>query len=196
SENNESDNYREDCHPQENSEKDKEIKSIIESLLFSANEPLSVTKIYFLLKEDFSVNKKYISTTIDFLKNEYDANMRGFEISEVSDGFILKTRKTYHIWIKKLHKERAHDALSKTALETLSIIAYKQPISRGEIEKIRGVNVDGAMKILLEKALICASGRKEVPGKPWLYSTTKNFLMAFGLKNLQELPPLGELSLN
>ncbi|MBN2145708.1 MAG: SMC-Scp complex subunit ScpB, partial [Candidatus Aureabacteria bacterium] len=99
-------------------------------------------------------------------------------------------------WVKKIIKAQHKERFSKSALETLAIIAYRQPISRAEIEEIRGVNVDGIMRFLLEKGLIQVSGKKDIPGKPWLYSTTKEFLVNFGLNSLQELPPLNELELN
>ena len=173
------------------------IKSIIESILFAAIESISLKELFNILKNDFSLTKLELSSLLDELKEEYLSNSRGFELIYIAEGFQLKTKKKYAKWVEKtLKKKISYERLSKSALETLSIIAYKQPVTRAEIEEIRGVNVDGIMRVLLDKGLIFASGKKDSPGKPGLYSTTKLFLTTFGLKNLQELPPLGELNLN
>jgi len=174
-----------------------QIKSIIESILFAAIESISLKELFNILKNDFPLTKKDISTLLDELKEEYLRLNRGFELMYIADGFQLKTKKEHAKWVEKALKKRvSYERLSKSSLETLSIIAYKQPVTRAEIEEIRGVNVDGVMRVLLDKGLVFASGKKDSPGKPGLYSTTKLFLTTFGLKNLQELPPLGELNLN
>jgi segregation and condensation protein B len=182
----------------ENTEKDTlKVKAILESILFASGEPVSAKVLFNALKDDFSVSKKDITELIIELKEEYESSNRGFQLVSVAEGYQLKTKPPYSPWVKKVIKcSSSQEKLSKPALETLAIVAYKQPISRGEIEQIRGVNVDGTMRALIDKGLIFASGRKDIPGKPWLYSTTKAFLTIFGLKNLQELPPLGELNLN
>ena len=173
------------------------IKPIIESILFATSEPVSLNNIYNVLKNDFSVTKKDLTYLLEDLRSVYNNKNRGFELVYIADGFQLKTKKEYVKWIEKSFKKKTtYERLSKSALETLSILAYKQPTTRAEIEDIRGVNVDGVMRVLLDKGLIFASGKKDSPGKPSLYSTTKLFLTTFGLKNLQELPPLGELNFN
>lgn len=173
-----------------------DVKLIIEALLFSASTPLSTGKIHSVLKDDFSLSKKDLTKILLDMKDSYEQEERAFELVSIADGYLLKTRSKFYPWLKQLYKGVAHERLSRPALETLSIIAYKQPISRAEIEGIRGVNVDGVMRVLLDKGMIYASGRKDVPGKPWLYSTTKNFLTSFGLKNIQDLPALGEINRN
>lgn len=187
---------QEELLPEEPIDKNR-IKAIIESILFASTEPLSHNKILSVLKDDFPITKKDITAFIIELKEDYDKTERGFKIFSVAEGYILKTNSKYAKWVKKIVKTNLNnEKLSKPALETLAIIAYKQPISRAEIESIRGVNIDGTMKVLLDKGLIFVSGRKEIPGKPLLYSTTKVFLNVFGLKSIEELPTLGELSLN
>ena len=172
------------------------IRGIIEAILFATSEPVTVGQLHFFLKENFLINKKGIEKLLSEIKEDYTTAGRSFELVDVAGGYQLRTKTEYSAEIKRFLKISGHEKLSKASLETLAIIAYKQPISRAEIEKIRGVNIDGVMRILLEKELIYASGQKEVPGKPWLYSTTKNFLVTFGLKSIQELPPIGELNLN
>jgi segregation and condensation protein B len=161
----------------------EEIKNIIEVLLFITNTPVSLDK----LVETLEVNKENIIEAIDELKKEYQN--RPLMINEVAGGYIMSSRPEYHVWIKKLFKEKITYKLSQSALETLAIIAYKQPITRAEIEAIRGVDVSGVIETLLERKLIRVSGRKETLGRPLLYSTTQEFLKYFGLKDLGELPP-------
>jgi segregation and condensation protein B len=172
----------------------KNAKGIIESVLFASSEPVSFSQLHDILKEGFT--QKEIREILNQMKEEYLQGERGIELFELNEGLQLKTRPQFAPWIRKIIKVQHKERFSKSALETLAIIAYKQPISRAEIEEIRGVNVDGVMRVLLEKGLIHVSGKKDIPGKPWLYSTTKEFLIHFGLKSLQELPPLNELTLN
>ncbi len=177
-------------------EEAQKIKGILEAILFASSEPITTGQFQFFLKETFLVTRKNVEDLLFQLKEEYDKSGRSFELVTQSEGYQLRTRSEYNESIKRFLKQATHEKLSKAALETLAIIAYKQPVTRAEIEKIRGVSVDGPMKILLEKDLIYPSGQRDVPGKPWLYSTTKTFLTVFNLKSLQELPPLGELNLN
>lgn len=174
----------------------KKIKSIIEAVLFASHAPVTLGQIFYFLKESFLITKKDVEKFIEELKLEYDESKRSFELTELHDGFQLLTRKEFSPHIKKFLKISTTEKLSKSALETLAIIAYKQPITRAEIEQVRGVNIDGVMKVLIEKGLIQSAGQKDVPGKPQLYVTTKLFLTIFGLKSIGELPPIGEQNLN
>jgi len=169
----------------------EEAKKIIETLLFVSEKPLSLERI----KEILEVfEKDTISTLIEELKNEYQQNNRTFTVEEVGGGYRLATDSFYGPWIRKLFKMDRRDRLTMPSMETLSIIAYKQPITKSEIEAIRGVNVDGVLKNLLERNLTRITGRKEIMGRPFLYGTTREFLIHFGLNSLEDLPGLKEFS--
>lgn len=168
----------------------KEKKDIIELLLFTSGESITVSSI----KEITGFSEEEIKTLLDELIIEYDERNGGIVIKEIAGGFQLITNPQYSEWVKKIKKNVNQARLSMAALETLAIIAYKQPIIKAEIEQIRGVNSDGAIKTLLEKRLIRIVGKKEAPGRPFLYGTTKEFLEYFGLKDLTELPTLKDLS--
>jgi segregation and condensation protein B len=168
---------------------DLDKKSLIEALLFISGEPLvpkDIKKITDFSEED-------ISTSLNELVDEYRSRNGGFIVTEIAEGYQMVTNPEYAPWIRKLKSTTTSAKLSLAALETLSMVAYKQPITKVEIEQLRGVNSDGVVKSLLEKRLIKILGKKEVPGKPMLYGTTKEFLQYFGLKDLSELPTLKEL---
>ncbi len=167
---------------------DKEAKSIIEAVLFIAGEPLSIDTLRKLLE----IDKVQIERLIKELINEYTLRNCGLLIVEVAGGFQMVTNPACAPWAKKLLLTAVPTRLSQPSLETLAIIAYKQPIIKSEIEAIRGVNSDGVVKTLLERRLIKILGRKEVPGRPLMYGTTREFLQYFGLKDLSELPTLKE----
>ncbi len=167
---------------------DKEIKSIIESLLFVSSEPLAVDA----LKNITEVEKQEVERLVRELINEYQLRSSGLLVVEVAGGVQMVTNPASFPWVKKLLAAVIPTRLSQQSLETLAIIAYKQPIVKAEIEAIRGVNSDGVVKTLLERRLIKILGRKEVPGRPLMYGTTKEFLQYFGLKDLSELPTLKE----
>ena len=164
-----------------------QIKSIIEALLFVADKPLSVEQI----KAVIEVDKTEIKSNIDELKREYEEK-HSFRIREVAGGSQLVTDPIYAPWLRKFFQGGRKGKLSKAALETLAIVSYKQPITKPEITQIRGVDVDGVMRKLLEKGLVKITGRKDVIGKPLMYATTKMFLEYFGLNSLEELPDLDE----
>ena len=128
------------------------------------------------------------------LKNEYEIQKRSFTIAEIAGGFQLVTDSYYAPWIKRLLIKEKTQRLSMPAMETLAIIAYKQPLTKSEMETIRGVNIDGVIENLLEKNLIKTSGRREAPGRPFIYTTTDEFLVHFGLKSLEDLPKLKEFT--
>ena len=167
-----------------------EIKLILESLLFSTEAPIRLEK----LNEIFPDTQiKDLREIMSELNQEYVTFNRSFAIREVANGFQFYTKTEYAPWIKKFKKIRPA-RLSPATLETLAIIAYKQPLTRAEIEDVRGVDAGGILRALLEKNLIKIIGKKDVPGKPLLYSTTPKFLTMFGLKGLKDLPTLEDVS--
>jgi segregation and condensation protein B len=167
----------------------EEIKYIIESLLLVAEEPLQIDRINNILT---GAEKKEIQNALAELSKEYEARKGGFFLREVAGGYQIRTRPEYREWIKRLIQPKTL-RLSRAALETLAIIAYKQPIIRSDIEHIRGVNCGGILRMLLERKLIRVLGRKEIPGRPLIYATTKQFLEVFDLKNLKDLPTPEEI---
>lgn len=167
----------------------QELKYIVESLIFVAEGPLSFEKIKALLP-DFESSA--IREAITDLMAEYESRKNSFTLYEIAGGYQFRTKHEYKSWINLLVPSK-ESRLSKAALETLAIIAYKQPIIRSEIEHIRGVDSGGVLRILLEKNLIKILGRKEIPGRPLIYVTTKYFLEVFGLKDLKSLPTPKEI---
>lgn len=166
------------------------MSAILEALLLSSDEPLTPGKVREILPEFKDVNVKKI---VDELNELYQQSGRAFRIEAIADGYQFFTLPDYASYIEKLHARRLQSRLSTKALETLAIVAYKQPITRHDIEEIRGVNVDGVIKTLLSRNLITISGAANTLGNPFLYKTTRQFLEYFGLKNLKELPRLKEL---
>jgi len=167
----------------------KPLKFIIESLLFVTEEPLSVQQFKNILETE---EADAIRTALEALTDEYDRRGGGFELRQVAGGFQFRTRSEYSEWVKKLLKP-SPAKLSRAALETLAIIAYKQPIIRGNVEHIRGVDCGGVLRMLLEKKLIRVLGRKDIPGRPMIYGTTRQFLEVFNLKDLRDLPSPKEI---
>ena len=167
-----------------------EISPLLEALIFVSPTPLSLKKIQEVVGDSFPA--KEVETALFQLVREYETPERGLYIQEVADGFQFRTKPRFSEWIKRL-KKISPARLSKAALETLAIIAYKQPVTRGDMERLRGVEVDGIVRTLLEKNLIRIVGRKEIPGRPILYGTTQRFLELFELKNLSSLPSLEEI---
>ncbi len=169
---------------------ESELKPIIEALIYIAEEPITEPALVDILGKE---NKDLIRTVIARLLEEYQSSERGLEIKEIASGYKMATKPEHHEWIRNYVKRQTPSIrLSLAALETLAVIAYKQPITIPEIQEIRGVNAVGVLKTLIDKKLVTASGRKNVIGRPILYKTTREFLMHFGLKGLDELPSLGE----
>ncbi len=166
------------------------LKSIIESLVFVSETPLSLNRLKAILGD---VDLRDIRLALAELKGEYEDRQGGFTLQEVAGGYQFRTRSAYSDWIKKLLKP-SPTRLSRAALETLAIIAYKQPIIRADVEHIRGVDSGGVLRLLLEKKLIRVLGRKDIPGRPMIYGTTKDFLEIFNLKDLSELPSPKEIT--
>lgn len=172
----------------------EEAKRVIEALLFATNKPTAINDIAMALEDVDGVDPALIRDLLGELNNEYQAQNRSFSIAEIAGGFQLVADAYYAPWIKKLLNKEKTQRLSMPALETLAIIAYKQPITRSEIETIRGVNIDGVIENLLEKNLIKTSGRREAPGRPFVYTVTDEFLAHFGLRSLEDLPKLKEFT--
>lgn len=166
----------------------EEDKAIVEALILASETPLSIDKIVEVLG---NADKKVIDGLIKELIREYEQRNGGICLEEVAGGFQFRTGSNFAPWVKKLRGIRF--ALTPAALETLSVIAYRQPILKSEIDRIRGVDAGGPIKKLLEKKLVRIMGRKDVPGKPIIYGTTKKFLEVFNLKDLSELPTLREI---
>lgn len=166
-------------------------RGVIEALLFISERPLTLEQLKNVL-DNFSTDE--IRGLIDELRTEYERAQRGIRIIEIAGGFQMVTSSSLSLFLKKFYKERRVERLSKPALETLAIIAYKQPVTRLEIESFRNVNVDGVIKSILDKNLIRIAGRKKAPGRPHVYGTTRQFLEYFGLKSLEELPKMEEFS--
>jgi segregation and condensation protein B len=167
-----------------------QIKAIIEALIFVSESPVSLDSIREVLGD---IPKKELQRLLGEMTEEYQAASRGFNLIEVGGGYQFRTRTEYAEWVKKLKKIKPF-SLSQPSLETLAIVAYKQPVLRTEVEKIRGVDSGGVLRTLLEKKLIKILGKKDVPGKPLVYGTSKHFLEMFGLKDLSGLPTLKDLA--
>ncbi len=168
----------------------KEKKSLIEALLFVSGDPVTLS----VLKNTTELPESDLVQLLNELIVEYKQKDSGILIIEIANGYQMVTNPLYSQWLKKFTSTNTSNKLSMPSLETLAIIAYRQPIIKAELEQIRGVNSDGVIKTLLDKRLIKIMGRKEVPGKPLLYGTTHEFLQYFGIKDLTELPTLKELA--
>ena len=168
---------------------EQEIKSILEVALFVSHEPITLEKLTTVVEGS---SKAVVSSILKNLQMEYDKEGRGLRLAEVAGGFLLVTRPEFAPYIKRLNKSKSTTKLSRSALETLAIISYKQPIIRADIEKIRGVETTGVLRTLLDQKLVRIVGRQDVPGRPILYGTSRQFLQRFGLRDLQDLPPLKE----
>jgi segregation and condensation protein B len=166
----------------------KEIKAVIESLLFVAGDAISLKELSHVLSMDEGTVRKIINQMMDL----YNEENRGIQIIEVNSSYQFCTRPHHYEYIERLVKPQMRQGLSQAALETLSIIAYRQPITKAQIDAIRGVKSESSISRLQEKELVFEAGRLDSPGRPMIYCTTDNFLKLFGLKSLQELPPLQE----
>ena len=166
-----------------------EIVSIVEALVFVADEPITVKVLADVLEED----RETIEAAVEELKQEYEEREGGLQLREIAGGWQISTRTEYHEEVRRFLKTRPSAKLSLAALETLAVIAYKQPVTVPEILEIRGVQSASAIKTLLDKKLITAKGRKETVGRPMMYGTSKDFLLQFGLKDLSELPSIEDI---
>ena len=181
------------------------LKEVIEALIFASQKPLTTQEIVAALRSavddsDEESERAMAETTeteagafIEQLQFEYRNEHRAFQLVEGADGWTIVTKPDYALWVRQLYPESKPARLSGPALETLAIIAYRQPVTRADIEVVRGVAVDGVMQSLVERGLVRIAGRAEVPGRPLLYETTQVFLQHFGLRSLDELPNVEEL---
>jgi segregation and condensation protein B len=177
---------------------------VVEALLFSAQKPLSGKEIADVIRragaeDEFSPNEfakvrePEVAAALEQLKLEYVEQEHGFQLVEKAEGWQLTTDPAYAQWVRQLFPAPKPARLTAPALETLAIIAYRQPITRADVEAVRGVTIDGVLQTLMERGLVKISGRAEIPGRPLLYETTEFFLDHFGLRNLDELPNVEEL---
>jgi len=167
-----------------------ELKAIIEALIFASPDPLTLKAIYKLLDSE---PKEDVQAAIAELKQDYD-RPGGLQLVEVAGGYQIVTRPDLHEWVRRLFHERSTQRLSAQALETLAVVAYRQPVTSLEITEIRGVNTAGVLNTLLERHLIKIVGRKAVVGRPFMYATTKEFLIRFGLNDLSDLPKVEDMA--
>ncbi len=180
----------------------QELKEIVEALLFASDEPVTIQTLRVVFddmnreapeSEQLNPTSEHLRGAVDALNSEYEESSRAFRIQALAGGYVFVTEKKFATWVGKLLKEKARRKLSQTAVETLAIIAYKQPITKSDVEFIRGVNADYIMKTLLEKNLATIVGRAHSPGRPLLYGTTPEFLKHFGLNELSDLPKPREI---
>ena len=167
-----------------------ELKAILEALIFASPEPLTPQEIYKLLDSE---PKEDVQAALAELKQDYD-RPGGLQLVEVAGGFQIATRPDLHEWVRRLFHERSTQRLTVQSLETLAVIAYKQPITTLEISEIRGVDTSGVLSTLLDRHLIKIVGRKKVVGRPFLYATTREFLIRFGLNDLTDLPKVEDMA--
>jgi segregation and condensation protein B len=167
----------------------RELKAILEAVLFVSPEPVPVARLMSIVG---TVSKSEVVQALGILTHDLDQDGRGIQLVQVAGGYRLVTKQEYGPWLKRMDKAKAAQKLSRSALESLAIIAYKQPLVRSEIEEIRGVETSGVLRTLCERKLVRIVGRKDVPGRPIMYGTTKFFLEHFGLQDLGQLPPLRE----
>src|SRR5210317_2538012 len=166
-----------------------ELTPLVEALIFAADGPIKVER----MAEALDLEQAEIQAAIEALEADYEEHPRGFFMQEVAGGYQLRTRPEYADYLRKLGRSRPF-RFSRPALESLAIIAYRQPVTRSEIEYLRGVDSGSVLKTLLEKRLVRILGKKDVPGKPMIYGTTREFLELFGLPDLSSLPTLSEFS--
>ena len=171
------------------------IKRHIEALIFAANEPITLKEIKASIEQSLAttINKIQLELLLEEVKNKYRDEAYVFEPVEIAGGYQMLTKSVYHKTIGIHLKQKSKKRLSRAALETLSIVAYKQPVTKVDVEKIRGVNCDYAISKLLEKELISITGRSDGPGRPLIYGTSPKFMDYFGIKSIKELPQLKDL---
>lgn len=172
------------------------LSSVIEALVFASPEPINAEKICKIITENeeaIELDDEVVDVFIEKLNQRYDENGLAFRIEHVAGGYTFITQKKYHYWLSIFQHENAYRKLSQSAIESLAIIAYRQPITKPEVDQIRGVDSGYIIRQLMEKALIEVSGRADSPGKPLLYKTSRHFLKHFGLNSVQDLPKPREI---
>ncbi len=168
------------------------LENVVESIVFASTEPVHLDKIVECIQKD-NVNGHAVKDAIDRLNKNYQMQNVALRLIKIAGGYQYATHPQFDKWVSRLYKSKAEKKLSQSSLEVLAIIAYRQPIARSEVEKIRGVNADWTLRSLMEKNLITVVGREDAPGKPLLFGTTKQFLEHFGLDAIAELPKLKEI---
>ncbi len=167
-----------------------DLKPVIEALIFASPDPLTPKMLFKLLEHE---PREDVEAALEALKQDYD-RPGGLQLVEVAGGYQIVTRPELHEWVRRLFHERTTQRLSVQALETLAVIAYKQPVTGPEITEIRGVNTAGVLNTLIERKLVKVVGRKPVVGRPFMYATTREFLIRFGLRDLTDLPKIEEMA--
>lgn len=167
-----------------------DLKPIVEALIFASPDPLTPKTLCSLLDGE---PPEDVAAALEAVKRDYDGR-GGLQLVEVAGGYQIVTRPELHDWVRRLFEERSSQRLSVQALETLAVVAYKQPITAPEVAEIRGVNTSGVLGTLLDRHLVKVAGRKRVVGRPFLYATTREFLIRFGLKDLSDLPRIEEMA--
>ncbi len=165
-----------------------DVKRIIEAILFASSDPVPLTKIREIVESTHPITMRELKTILELMQAEYRDQQRAFSLETIADGYVLRTEPAYSPYVKMLFSNRRKERLSQASLETLAIIAYKQPITKAQIELIRGVDCSGVLHHLQERALIEITDRLEAPGRPALFATTREFLKHFGLNSLADLP--------
>jgi segregation and condensation protein B len=168
------------------SSRNEEIRRILEALLFSSSDPLTLDKIKEVIEGSFPVAPRELRRVIDELQSDYSRNKRAFCIEEIGGGYVIKTLPELGDYVEKLHASRRSEKLSKASMEVLAIVAYRAPITRAEIEEIRGVDSSGTLASLVERGLVENQGRRDSPGRPVQWGPSKLFLKHFGLKSIEE----------
>jgi len=168
----------------------EDLKPVIEALIFASPDPLTPKMLFKLLENE---PREDVEAALDALKRDYD-RPGGLQLVEVAGGYQIVTRPELHEWVRRLFHERTSQRLSVQARETLAVIAYKQPVTGPEITEIRGVNTAGVLNTLIERRLVKIVGRKQVVGRPFMYATTREFLIRFGLRDLTDLPKIEEMA--
>jgi len=167
-----------------------QVKRVIEALLFAANDPISFSRLREVTDEMHPLKPRILNQLIEELREEYDRTGNAFELAEIGGGYILRTRDEYGKYVDHLYRNKRTEKLSHAATEVLAIIAYKGPITRPQVDAIRGVDSSGILYTLQERGLVEAVGKLEAPGRPSLYAVTTQFMKYFGIKDLKELPSL------
>lgn len=172
------------------------LSAVIEALIFASGDPISAAKIRDIIvenEEQIEISEETVSDFVDRLNQRYDENGLSFRIQKMGGGFTFATQSKYHYWLSIFQHENAYRKLSQSAIETLAIVAYRQPVTKPEVDQIRGVDSGYIIRQLMEKALIEVSGRADSPGKPLLYKTSRHFLQHFGINSVDELPKPREI---
>ncbi len=175
--------------PQQDQDIETTVETVVEAVLFASDEPLSEARLANIVE----TSVKQVRQCVKNLNDKYQANSNAFRIEQIAGGYQMLTLSPYNYWLKKLLRARSESKLSSAAVETLAIIAYKQPVMRADIEVVRGVATGEVIRTLCYKGLVKIIGRAEVLGRPMLYGTTKKFLEVFGLNTLKDLPKIEEL---